>query len=273
MKQHLYLVLHVSIEVHFKAVRVPTRSRRDSHTQWRTIVNGIFYSLRTSIKEGFDTAEVQQQLVASYLVQSSQFFPYFFIMRATFISAALLAAVLPALAAPTNNVPISKYAGPVNKLKDGVSTDAHVNKLISAITNGGKVGHKYSAAFHGYSATLQGKDLDLIRQSSDVEYIVEDGIMSIEYEEGDEASAFVARGAPAAEGLEKRANGAGVDVYGIDTGIYTAHSSFGGRARWGATFGGDGNGHGTHTAGTAVGTSYGVATSANIIAVKGEWAC
>ncbi|KAF8751539.1 peptidase [Rhizoctonia solani] len=199
-------------------------------------------------------------------------------MRATFISAALLAAVLPALAAPTNNVPISKYAGPVKsnsyiiKLKDGVSTDAHVNKLISAITNGGKVGHKYSAAFHGYSATLQGKDLDLIRQSSDVEYIVEDGIMSIEYEEGDEASAFVARGAPAAEGLEKRANGAGVDVYGIDTGIYTAHSSFGGRARWGATFGGyanqDGNGHGTHTAGTAVGASYGVATSANIIAVK-----
>ncbi|KAF8704717.1 peptidase, partial [Rhizoctonia solani] len=254
------------------------RSRRDSHTQWRTIVNGIFYSLRTSIKEGFDTAEVQQQLVASYLVQSSQFFPYFFIMRATFVSAALLAAVLPALAAPTNNVPISKYAGPVKsnsyiiKLKDGVSTDAHVNKLISAITNGGKVGHKYSAAFHGYSATLQGKDLDLIRQSSDVEYIVEDGIMSIEYEEGDEASAFVARGAPAAEGLEKRANGAGVDVYGIDTGIYTAHSSFGGRARWGATFGGyanqDGNGHGTHTAGTAVGASYGVATSANIIAVK-----
>ncbi|CCO31859.1 Subtilisin-like protease 6 [Rhizoctonia solani AG-1 IB] len=57
-------------------------------------------------------------------------------------------------------------------------------------------------------------------------------------------------------------------------GIYTAHSSFGGRARWGATFGGyanqDGNGHGTHTAGTAVGASYGVATSANIIAVKGE---
>ncbi|CCO37844.1 hypothetical protein BN14_12004 [Rhizoctonia solani AG-1 IB] len=52
----------------------------------------------------------------------------------------------------------------------------------------------------------------------------------------------------------------------------TALTLFGGRARWGATFGGyanqDGNGHGTHTAGTAVGASYGVATSANIIAVK-----
>jgi cerevisin len=44
--------------------------------------------------------------------------------------------------------------------------------------------------------------------------------------------------------------GSGVDIYVVDTGIYTAHSQFGGRARWGATFGGyanqDGNGHGTH---------------------------
>jgi cerevisin len=28
------------------------------------------------------------------------------------------------------------------------------------------------------------------------------------------------------------ANGSGVDVYVVDTGIYTAHSTFGGRARW-----------------------------------------
>ncbi|KAJ1307135.1 hypothetical protein OPQ81_001253 [Rhizoctonia solani] len=197
-----------------------------------------------------------------------------------FISAAVLAVILPVFAAPNTNAPISKFAGLVNnnsyiiKLKDGVSKDAHVNKLIAAFTAGGKVQYKYGEVFHGYAASLQGKDLDFIRQSSDVEYILEDGIMTIDYEQGDEAAAFVAREAPAAqvEGLEKRANGAGVDVYGIDTGIYTAHSSFGGRARWGATFGGyanqDGNGHRTDTSGTAVGASYGVATSANIIAVK-----
>ncbi|KAH7327598.1 peptidase S8/S53 domain-containing protein [Rhizoctonia solani] len=199
-------------------------------------------------------------------------------MRAVFITAAALAAILPAFGAPTTNVPISKFAGPVKtnsyiiKLKDGVSKDSHVSKLIAAFTAGGKVEYKYGEVFHGYAASLKGKDLDFIRQSSDIEYIVEDGIMTIDYEQGDETAAFVAREAPAIEGLEKRANGAGVDVYGIDTGIYTAHSSFGGRARWGATFGGyanqDGNGHGTHTAGTAVGASYGVATSANIIAVK-----
>ncbi|QRV74448.1 proteinase R [Ceratobasidium sp. AG-Ba] len=198
-------------------------------------------------------------------------------MRAVFISAAALAAILPVFAVPTN-VPISKYAGPVKansyiiKLKEGVSPDSHIANVIAALTSGGKIEHKYGVAFHGYAASLKGKELDFVRQSKDVEYIVEDGIMSIDYEEGDESTALAARSEAPVESFDKRANGAGVDVYGIDTGIYTAHSSFGGRARWGATFGGyanqDGNGHGTHTAGTAVGASYGVATSANIIAVK-----
>ncbi|KAG9082592.1 subtilisin-like serine protease, partial [Ceratobasidium sp. 392] len=200
-------------------------------------------------------------------------------MRAVFISAAALAAIFPALAVPAN-IPISKHAGPVKtdsyiiKLKDGVSKDSHIAKLVAAITAGGKVVHQYGDVFQGYAASLKGKDLDFIRQSKDVEYIVEDGIMTIEYEQGDESAALAERSeALAVEGLGKRAsNGAGVDVYGIDTGIYTAHNAFGGRAKWGATFGGyanqDGNGHGTHTAGTAVGNTYGQATSANIYAVK-----
>jgi cerevisin len=58
----------------------------------------------------------------------------------------------------------------------------------------------------------------------------------------------------------------------IDTGVNTAHVDFGGRARWGGTFGGyknaDGHGHGTHIAGTIAGTRYGVAKAASIIAVK-----
>lgn len=66
--------------------------------------------------------------------------------------------------------------------------------------------------------------------------------------------------------------GAGADIYILDTGIYTQHSEFGGRAKWGATFGGfadvDGNGHGTHCAGIAGGSQYGVAKTANLIAVK-----
>ncbi|KAG8714144.1 subtilisin-like serine protease [Ceratobasidium sp. 395] len=195
-----------------------------------------------------------------------------------FISVAALAAIIPALAAPTGNVPINKFAGQVKansyiiKLKDGVTKDAHLSALISKFTAGSSLQYKYGDVFHGYAVTLKGKDLDFVRQSKDVEFIEEDGIMTIDYFPGDE-SEVAERAVPEAQPLNARAsNGAGVDVYGIDTGIYTAHNCFGGRAKWGATFGGyanqDGNGHGTHTAGTAVGNTYGQATSANIYAVK-----
>ncbi|KXG51322.1 Peptidase S8/S53, subtilisin/kexin/sedolisin [Penicillium griseofulvum] len=66
--------------------------------------------------------------------------------------------------------------------------------------------------------------------------------------------------------------GEGIVVYGVDTGIEIDHADFGGRAEWGKNFADsddtDGNGHGTHTASTAVGTKYGVAKKATIVAVK-----
>ncbi|KAJ3525701.1 hypothetical protein NMY22_g10464 [Coprinellus aureogranulatus] len=67
------------------------------------------------------------------------------------------------------------------------------------------------------------------------------------------------------------AAGAGVDVYVVDTGILTTHKEFGGRARWGTSFVGtstDGNGHGTHCAGTIGSITYGVAKKVNLIAVQ-----
>ncbi|QRV74425.1 cuticle-degrading protease [Ceratobasidium sp. AG-Ba] len=202
-------------------------------------------------------------------------------MRAAFFTCAALAVILSALGVPTN-VPISKHAGSVKadsyivKLKDGVSKESHLSTISSGFVAGSGVQYTYDNVFHGYAINLKGKDLDLLLQSKDVEYILEDGIASIEYYPGDEP-AVAERSEPAVNHLSPRANGSGVVVYGIDTGIYTAHSTFGGRASWGATFGGyanaDGNGHGTHdvlkdTAGTAVGTTYGVATSARIVAIK-----
>ncbi|KAJ7025899.1 serine-type endopeptidase [Mycena alexandri] len=67
--------------------------------------------------------------------------------------------------------------------------------------------------------------------------------------------------------------GKGVDVYVIDTGINIAHQEFQGRASWGKTIPDndvdeDGNGHGTHCAGTIASRKYGVAKGANVIAVK-----
>ncbi|KAL7274358.1 hypothetical protein RUND412_002743 [Rhizina undulata] len=65
--------------------------------------------------------------------------------------------------------------------------------------------------------------------------------------------------------------GKGVDIYIIDTGVNVDHIDFDGRAKFGFAF--DSNytdtvGHGTHCAGTAGSSTFGVAKAANIIAVK-----
>lgn len=65
--------------------------------------------------------------------------------------------------------------------------------------------------------------------------------------------------------------GAGVDIYVVDTGVNVQHIDFDGRARFGFAFDGleeDQVGHGTHCAGTAASTTFGIAKAANVIAVK-----
>ncbi|MET9882079.1 S8 family peptidase [Streptomyces sp. NPDC006430] len=75
------------------------------------------------------------------------------------------------------------------------------------------------------------------------------------------------------------ADGRGVHVYVIDTGLDVKHAEFGGRAALGADFVGDpdagdcfdggGLGHGTFVAGIIAGATYGVAPKASLVRVQG----
>ncbi|KAG8811609.1 subtilisin-like serine protease [Serendipita sp. 401] len=156
-------------------------------------------------------------------------------------------------------------AGHIASISDTFSAQDTSNVMV--------VKHEYSKAITGYSAILKGATMDRILSDPNVEYIVPDHIATVNYKVSEPpkrglVDAFGNIHARATNGTD----GEGVDVYGIDSGIYLEHADFGGRARWGATFGGlnstDDNGHGTHTASIAVGAQYGIAKAANVIAVK-----
>nr|AIN44165.1 serine proteinase [Volvariella volvacea] len=214
-----------------------------------------------------------------------------------FAIASVVFAVVPAYAAPSPLRQVERYDGETTGryiivLKDGVSKD---NVLGNLRTSGAPI--EVAAEWdiiNGFSSELDEASLNALRASDDVAYITEDGIATIS---ATQTNAPWGLGRISQDGLLSNQNaaaltftytyhdsaGAGVDVYVVDTGVYTAHTQFEGRARWGATFGGyanaDGNGHGTHCAGTIAGSQFGVAKAASIIAVKvlsdggsGAWA-
>jgi subtilisin family serine protease len=146
--------------------------------------------------------------------------------------------------------------------------------------------------FKGFSASLSDDIVDLLTKFSGVDYIEKDAYVThydvAEFPKREELvdRAYVTQtGAPWGLGrISHRAKGStqyvyddsagtGTCSYIIDTGIYTAHPDFEGRATHLANYAGDGstadgNGHGTHVAGTVGSKTYGVAKKTNLYAVK-----
>ncbi|KAG9285334.1 hypothetical protein G9A89_010809 [Geosiphon pyriformis] len=154
-------------------------------------------------------------------------------------------------------------------------SDGFMKKLISGIE------HTYDFTnFKGYAGRFTDDVLQKIRESDEVDYVERDQtVHTTELQKNAPwGLSRISHRASLTFGTFNKypyheTSGNEVAVYIIDTGININHTDFEGRASWGITIPDgdediDGNGHGTHVAGTIAGKRYGVAKKAKVIAVK-----
>lgn len=138
-----------------------------------------------------------------------------------------------------------------------------------------KIGHVYNYVLEGFSATLTDEEFIRLRNDTRVKYIEPDATFTIFNTQSNATwgiDRVDQRDLPLNQTYTWDATGLGVTAYIIDTGIFYDHVEFEGRASFGydafGQDGTDGNGHGTHVAGTVGGKDYGVAKKVNLVAVR-----
>ncbi|KAH7034607.1 alkaline protease [Microdochium trichocladiopsis] len=212
--------------------------------------------------------------------------------------ALLFGALLPAaLAAPT---PAGKQVIPgkfIVTLKQGASAAdvaSHLNRVrdihARSLSRRDTVGVEKTYAiedFNAYAGEFDDETIAAIKEDPYVLEVEQDQIWTLfdEVEEPASKRALVTQtGATWGLGTVSHRNpgstsyiydntaGQGTFAYVVDTGILTTHNQFGGRASFGYNAVGGSNadtqGHGTHVAGTIIGSTYGVSKAAQAIAVK-----
>lgn len=132
--------------------------------------------------------------------------------------------------------------------------------------SGGRVSYGFEKCYRFY------RDASMSSFDGEPLYIEDDGLVNASYSWGldrvDQESLPLDK-----KPLQTRFDGSGVTIYIIDTGVFDSHRDFGTRATQLKNFvedeeNEDLHGHGTHVAGTAGGTKYGVAKKATIKGLK-----
>ena len=143
----------------------------------------------------------------------------------------------------------------------------------------GTLRYTYTSALKGFAATLSPASAQVIAANPLVAYVEADQLYSVDATQSMDANGDPwgldrtdQQARPLSRTYTYTATGAGVHAYIIDTGIWTLHGDFGGRANnvydaLGAT-GEDCHGHGTHVAGTIGGATYGLAKSVSLHGVR-----
>ncbi|HET8661336.1 MAG TPA: S8 family serine peptidase [Micromonosporaceae bacterium] len=172
-------------------------------------------------------------------------------------------------------------------LRDNTAAD-RVAEL--ATSRGARIGHRYSAALHGFEVATDEATAQRLAAHPAVSYVERNSVHQIDTGRTPMATATPTGGTQlnAPWGLDRidqrflplngtytyPNNGAGVRIYVMNTGIRFTHVEFGGRAVSGRDVidndndASDCNGLGTHLAGIAGGITYGVAKSATLVAVR-----
>lgn len=160
-----------------------------------------------------------------------------------------------------------------------VTVDDTVDPALVAQAAGVTPTYLYRAALHGFAAELSASALDVLQRTAAVHAIEQDAVFHADATQTMDVNGdpwgldrVDQRALPLSRTYTYTATAPAVRAYVIDTGIYTSHADFGGRASavYDA-FGGNGqdcNGHGTHVAGTIGGATYGIAKAALLRAVR-----
>jgi subtilisin family serine protease len=194
-------------------------------------------------------------------------------VKLTVATIALLVATTATAAAPAAAAPptsVSANSSYIVMLKSTATVDAIVQRLQS-IFPASSVTQTFEA-LGGFAATLTPAQATALQGSPLVELVEPDSVMTTQETWGldriDQPSL------PLDNSYTPPGSGWGVRAYIIDTGIQRSHPQFGTRAYSGFTAIADGrgtedcNGHGTHVAGTVGSSTYGVAKSVLLIAVR-----